>query len=136
MQTIQLLVLVTAIATLIAGLNVSQVVHAQSKGTCVVDTNTNVVNNQKNGNPHCFDPEQQPAGTPNPAGTVPTGPGSFGCAGTAACAAQPPGPHPQSLNPQGKVVGDPHEEPAEPGITPNAAGNVPGNPHVGTGGTR
>jgi len=49
MQTIQMLVLVTAIAALIAGLNVAQVAHAQSKGTCVVNSDTTVANNVKTG---------------------------------------------------------------------------------------
>jgi hypothetical protein len=131
MHTIQFLVLTTAIAALIAGLNVAQVAQAQSKGTCVINTQTtDVVNNVKNGNPHCFDPEQQPTGTPIPpnAGTGPPGPGSVGCAGQTACL--PESSHPQSLNPQDKVVGDPHEDP-KPGILPNnPQGQTVGNPHV------
>lgn len=115
MQTIQFLVLATAIAALIAGLNVSQVAHAQSKGTCDVGSNAAgnpVLNNANNGNPHCFDPEQQPpTATPPPGSSSaqgcegqPMSPGGIPCSGGAA------GNHPQSLNPQDKVVGNAHEE--------------------------
>ena len=59
-----------AVAALTAGLNVAQVAHAQSKGTCVVGPNSagNPTSNPVSGNPHCFDPEQQPLGTTSPGG--------------------------------------------------------------------
>jgi hypothetical protein len=148
MQSIQFLVLATAIAALIAGLNVAQVAHAQSKGTCVVGSNNPAINNPTNptsnpvsGNPHCFDPEQQPAGSTLPPSTA------TGCMGVpmgqgAQCSGGPPGNHPQSINPQGKVVGNPHEEPAGPlGLgsgcsagqagpcSQNPAGDIVGDPH-------
>jgi hypothetical protein len=139
MQTIQFLVLATAIAALIAGLNVSQVAHAQSKGTCVVGSNAagNPTSNPTNGNPHCFDPEQQP-----PTATPPPGTTAAGCAGQPAggpndCSGGAAGNHPQSLNPQGNVVGNPHEEPST-GCQPpgpcktNPQGDIVGDPHVPT----
>jgi hypothetical protein len=153
MQTIQFLVLATAIAALIAGLNVSQVAHAQSQGTCAVGSNTatpvtNPTSNPTSGNPHCFDPEQQPASATPPAGSPlcsATSGCPTGCAGsgpTAACSGGPAGNHPQSINPQGKVVGNPHEEPvgrlglgsgcsagqAGP-CSQNPAGDIVGDPH-------
>jgi hypothetical protein len=110
-QTIQFLVLATAIAALIAGLNVSQLAHAQSKGTCLVgsNANNNPTSNQKSGNPHCFDPEQQPAGS----SATTALPGDVPAIGNGACAAGTGGQvcnHPQSTNPQGKIVVNPHEE--------------------------
>lgn len=157
MQTIQFLVLATAIASLIAGLSVSQVAHAQSQGTCQVGSNANgnPTSNPKSGNPHCFDPEQQPTtatatpaqtcaatsttcGTGNPGGQPATGT----CPGPGACATNPAtgavgGNHPQSTNPQGKVVGNPHEEPSSgcqgvPSCTVKPNGNVVGDPHYPT----
>jgi hypothetical protein len=144
MQTIQFLVLATAIAALIAGLNVSQVAHAQkTPGTCVVgsNANNNPTSNPVSGNPHCFDPEQQPAGS----SATTALPGDVPAMGNGACAAGTGGQvcnHPQSTNPQGKIVGNPHEEPL-PGSgcqvppNPNSCGinpqnSVVGNPHVPT----
>jgi len=160
MQTIQFLVLATAIAALIAVLNVSQVAHAQSPGTCQVgsNANNNPTSNPKSGNPHCFDPEQQPTtatatpaqtcaatsttcGTGNPGGAAAMGNGA--CAsGATACT------HPQSTNPQGHIVGNPHEEPSTTcqgvstcrNIMPASSspapdgtqGSLVGNPHVPT----
>jgi hypothetical protein len=134
MQTIQFLVLATAIAALIAGLNVSQVAHAQSKGTCVVGSNAagNPTSNPVSGNPHCFDPEQQPAGlSALPPSTA---------TGTGACAAgTSPGGcnHPQSTNPQGTVTANPHEEPSSgcQGVASchtNPQGSLVGDPHYPT----
>jgi hypothetical protein len=132
MQTIQFLVLATAIAALIAGINVSQVAYAQSKGTCVVGPNSanNPTSNPVSGNPHCFDPEQQPLGATSPGGAT----------GTGACAAgTSPGGcnHPQSTNPQGTVTGNPHEEPASgcqgvASCSTNPQGSLVGNPHYPT----
>ncbi len=160
MQTIQFLVLTTAIASLIAGLSVSQVAHAQSQGTCAVGSNTsppapagmtNPTTNPTSGNPHCFDPEQQPSSATPPSGSplcsatsgCPTG--CAGSAPTATCSGGPTGNHPQSLNPQGKVVGNPHEEPAGPlnlgsgcsagqagPCNQNPAGDIVGDPHSST----
>ncbi|MGC2573298.1 MAG: hypothetical protein WA364_17425 [Candidatus Nitrosopolaris sp.] len=134
MQTIQFLVLATAIAALIAGLNVSQVAHAQSKGTCVVGSNAagNPTSNPVSGNPHCFDPEQQPAGSSALPPSTATG--------TGACAAgTSPGGcnHPQSTNPQGTVTANPHEEPSSgcQGVASchtNPQGSLVGDPHYPT----
>jgi hypothetical protein len=134
MQTIQFLVLATAIAALIAGLNVSQAAHAQSKGTCVVGSNAagNPTSNPVSGNPHCFDPEQQPAGSSALPPSTATG--------TGACAAgTSPGGcnHPQSTNGAGTVTGNPHEEPASgcQGVAScqiNPQGSLVGNPHYPT----
>ena len=132
MQTIQFLVLATAIAALIAGLNVSQVAHAQSKGTCVVGSNAagNPTSNPVSGNPHCFDPEQQPAGSSALPPSTATGTGQ--CAtGTIVCN------HPQSTNPQGTVTGNAHEEPASgcqgvKSCSTNPQGSLVGAPHYPT----
>ena len=151
MQTIRFLVLTSAIAALIAGLNVSQVAHAQSQGTCQVGSNTNgnPTSNSKSGNPHCFDPEQQPTGTTaTPAQTCAatsttcgTGnPGGQPATGNGMCAAgTSPGGcnHPQSTNPQGTVTGNPHEEPSSgcQGVKTcqtNPQGSLVGNPHYPT----
>src|SRR5215469_7483242 len=103
MQTIQFLVLATAIAALIAGLNVLQVAHA---GTCTVTDNPSgnlVAGGGKSGNPHCFDPEQQPTGTTaTPAQTTPGSAPAMGTCTTNPCtAAGGGGNHPQSTNPSG-----------------------------------
>jgi hypothetical protein len=135
MQTIQFLVLATAIAALIAGLNVSQVAHAQSKGTCVVGSNTAnnpVINNVNNGNPHCFDPEQQPAGTSALPPSTATGTGECLPGGSL-----PLCNHPQSTNGAGTVTGNPHEEPASgcQGVASchtNPQGSLVGDPHYPT----
>jgi len=138
MQTIRFLVLATAIAALIAGLNVGQVAHAQSKGTCTVGSNAagNPTSNTKSGNPHCFDPEQQPMGTtatPAQSGPPPPPPtGTGACAsGMSLCN------HPQSTNPQGKIVANPHEEPSSgcQGVKSchtNPQGSLVGKPHYPT----
>jgi hypothetical protein len=117
MQNVRILVGATLIAAaLISGLNVLQVAHAQD--TCAVGSNLagNPTSNKQSGgattgpagatsgNPHCFDTEQQLPSATNPAGDttvigtcVPT---------TGTC-----GNHPQSTNPNGAVIGNPHEEP-------------------------
>jgi hypothetical protein len=136
MQNIQLLMLVTAIAALIAGLNVAHVAHAQD--TCSVGTNANnnpTSNKQSptgtgivSGNPHCFDPEQQPTGTTGTGGATGTG----ACAaGTTTCN------HPQSTNGAGTVTGNPHEEPASgcqgvASCSTNPQGSIVGDPHYPT----
>jgi hypothetical protein len=142
MQTIYFLVLATAIAALIAGLNVSQVAHAQSKGTCQVGSNANgnPTSNPTSGNPHCFDPEQQPTGTTaTPAQSLPNQPAATGTCTTNPCTtAGGGGNHPQSINPQDKIVGNPHEEspgsgcsatPPTPSCSINPQGSVVGSPH-------
>src|SRR5215469_18762600 len=98
MQTIQFLVLATAIAALIAGLNVSQVAHAAK---CAVGSNAAgnpVAGGGASGNPHCFDPEQQPTGTTaTPAQSGPPPPPPTGACTTNPCTtAGGGGNHPQS----------------------------------------
>ena len=114
-----------------AGLNVAQVAHAQSKGTCVVGPNSagNPTSNPVSGNPHCFDPEQQPLGTTSPGGATGT------CTTNPCSAAGGGGNHPQSTNPQGTVTANPHEEPSS-GCPPapttchqNPQGSLVGDPH-------
>jgi len=140
MQTIRFLVLAAAIAALIAGLNVGQVAHAQSKGTCMVGSNAagNPTSNSKSGNPHCFDPEQQPLGTT--ATSAQSGPPPPPPTGNGQCAAgTSPGGcnHPQSTNPQSKIVGNPHEEPSSgcqnvASCHANPQGSLVGKPHYPT----
>lgn len=129
-----LLLLASIAAASMVGLNVAQMTHAQSKGTCVVGSNSagNPTSNSKSGNPHCFDPEQQPAGSSAQPPSTATG--------TGACAAgTSPGGcnHPQSTNPQGKVTGNSHEEPSSgcQGVASchtNPQGSLVGNPHYPT----
>ena len=130
-----MLAVVTSIATaLTAGLNVAQVAHAQSKGTCVVGSNSagNPTSNSKSGNPHCFDPEQQPAGSSAQPPSTATGTGAC-AAGTSLGGCN----HPQSTNPQDKVTGNPHEEPSSgcQGVKSchaNPQGSLVGNTHYPT----
>jgi hypothetical protein len=139
MQTILFLVLATAIAALIAGLNVGQVAHANSKGTCAVGSNAagNPTSNTVSGNPHCFDPEQQPTGTTaTSAQSGPPPPPATGTCTTNPCtAAGGGGNHPQSTNPQSKIVANPHEEPSSgcgsgaANCHTNPQGSIVGSPH-------
>jgi hypothetical protein len=129
-----MLVVVASIAAAsITGLNVAQVAHATD--TCSVGPNSanNPTSNKQGspattGNPHCFDPEQQPTGTTGTGGATGTG----ACAaGVAVCN------HPQSTNPQGTVTGNPHEEPSSgcQGVTPcktNPQNSIVGTPHYPT----
>jgi hypothetical protein len=121
-----------AVAASTAGLNVAQVTHAQSKGTCVVGSNlnNNPTSNPVSGNPHCFDPEQQPAGSSALPPSTATGTGAC-AAGTTVCN------HPQSTNGAGTVTGNPHEEPASgcQGVAScktNPQGSIVGDPHYPT----
>src|SRR5215471_9614313 len=135
MEKILMLVVVTSIAAaMITGLDFAQVGHAQSKGTCVVGSNSagNPTSNSKSGNPHCFDPEQQPLGSSAQPPSTAIGNGEC-AAGTSAGGCN----HPQSTNPQGKVTGNPHEEPSSgcQGVKSchaNPQGSLVGNPHYPT----